>query len=152
MIFKYGPYWTDSVFVISNASFDEITLFYTIVTEFSTCAAHNLKRCGFENGDDCRHCLHAIITLSLKSPGWDRVAAFVPLTMCRKMEIAREWQGRPIAAATQHPMPDLAILPPPFLPSAIQQRKQKTIQASLLRILPAANPPPRPEILNKGRV
>ncbi len=46
--------------------------------------------------------------------GWDQVAAFVALTMRHKMEIARERQGRPIAAATQHPMPDLAIPPPVF--------------------------------------
>ncbi len=46
--------------------------------------------------------------------GWDQVATFVALTMRRKMEIAWERQGRPIAAATQHPMPDLAIPPPVF--------------------------------------
>ncbi len=45
--------------------------------------------------------------------GWDQVAAFVALTMRRKMETARERQGRPIATASQHPMPDLAI-PPVF--------------------------------------
>ncbi len=39
------------------------------------------------------------------------VAAFVTLIMRCKMEIAREWQGWPIATATQHPMPDLAIRP-----------------------------------------
>ncbi len=43
--------------------------------------------------------------------GWDQVAVFVALTMRRKMEIARERQGRPVAATTQHPMPDLAIPP-----------------------------------------
>ncbi len=41
--------------------------------------------------------------------GWDQMAVFVALTMRRKMEIAWEWQWRPIAAATQHPMLDLAI-------------------------------------------
>ncbi len=52
----------------------------------------------------------SLIPIMLKSAeGWDQVAAFVALIMCRKMEIAREQQGRPIAAATQHPMPDLAI-------------------------------------------
>ncbi len=50
--FEYGPYWIDSVCVISNARFDEITLFHPIVTKFSTCTAHNLGRCGFENGTD----------------------------------------------------------------------------------------------------
>ncbi len=35
----------------------------------------------------------------------------VTVAMRRKMEIAREWQRRPIVAATQQPMPDLAILP-----------------------------------------
>ncbi len=41
----------------------------------------------------------------------DQVTAFVALTMRRKMQIAQEWLGRPVAAATQHPLPDLAILP-----------------------------------------
>ncbi len=54
--------------------------------------------------------LDSLIRIMLKSAErWDHVAAFVALTMCRKMEIARERKGRPIAAATQHPMPDLAI-------------------------------------------
>ncbi len=44
---------------------------------------------------------------------WDQVAAFVALTMCRKMEIAWEQQKRPIATATQHSMPHLAIPHPP---------------------------------------
>ncbi len=52
----------------------------------------------------------SLIPIMLKSTeGWDQVAAFVALTMRRKMEIAREWQGRPIATATQQPMPDLTI-------------------------------------------
>ncbi len=86
----------------------------------------------------------SLIPIMLKSAeGWDQVAAFVAMTTRRKMEIAREC---PIAAATQHPMPDLAI-PPPFLLSATQQRKQRTIQAGLLWRHPAANLPPRPEIL-----
>ncbi len=34
--------------------------------------------------------------------------------MCRKIEKAREWQMRPIATATQHPMPNLALPPPIF--------------------------------------
>ncbi len=42
-----------------------------------------------------------------------QVAAFVALTVRRKMEIMPEQQGRPIAAATQHPMSDLTI-PPVF--------------------------------------
>ncbi len=89
----------------------------------------------------------SLVLIMLKSTErWDQVAAFVALTMCRKMEIAREWQGQPIAAATQHPMPDLAI-PPLFLPSATQQRKQKTIQAGPLRRHLAANLPSRLEIL-----
>ncbi len=88
----------------------------------------------------------SLVPIMLKSAeGWDQVAAFVALTMRRKMEIARERQGWPIAAATHHPMPYLAI--PPFLPSAIQQRKQKTIQAGPLRRHSAANLPSRPEIL-----
>ncbi len=40
--------------------------------------------------------------------------AFVALTKRRKMEIAWERQRRPIAAATKHPMPDLAIPLPMF--------------------------------------
>ncbi len=55
-----------------------------------------------------------LVPIMLKSTeGWDQVAAFVALTMRRKMEVAQEWQGRPIAAATQLSMPDLAI-PPVF--------------------------------------
>ncbi len=45
--------------------------------------------------------------------GWDQVATFVPLPMHRKMETAQERQRRPLTAASQHPMPDLAI-PPVF--------------------------------------
>ncbi len=64
----------------------------------------------------------SLVPVMLKSAeGWDQVAAFVTLTMRHKMEIAQERQGWPIAAATQHPMPDPAI--PPFLPLATQQRK-----------------------------
>ncbi len=45
--------------------------------------------------------LTSLVPIMLKSAeGWDQVAAFVALTMLRKMEIARERQGRPIAAAT----------------------------------------------------
>ncbi len=51
-----------------------------------------------------------LVPIMLKSiDGWEQVAAFVTLTMRRKMETAWEWQRRPIAAATQHPMLDLAI-------------------------------------------
>ncbi len=58
--------------------------------------------------------LDSLVPIMLKSAeGWDQVAAFVALTMRRKMEVARERQGRPIAAATQHPMPDLTM-PPVF--------------------------------------
>ncbi len=40
-----------------------------------------------------------MVPIMLKSAeGWDQVAAFVALTMRRKMEIGWEWQGRPIAA------------------------------------------------------
>ncbi len=56
----------------------------------------------------------SLVPIMLKSTeGWDQVAAFVALTMRHKMEIAREWQGLSIAAATQHPMLGLAI-PPVF--------------------------------------
>ncbi len=49
--------------------------------------------------------LDCLVPIMLKSAdGWDQVAAFVALTILRKMEIARERQRRPIAAATQHPM------------------------------------------------
>ncbi len=91
---------------------------------------------------------NSFVQIMLKSAeGWDQVAAFVALTMRYKMEIARDRQWRPIDAATQHSMPDLATPPPPFLPSATQQQKQKMIQASLLRRHLAANSPPRPGIL-----
>ncbi len=39
--------------------------------------------------------------------------------MHRKMEVALEWQRQPIAANTQHPMPDRVFLP--CLPLATQQ-------------------------------
>ncbi len=61
---EYGPYWIDSVCFICNASSDEITLFYPIVTKFNTCAAHNRRRRGFENGAYRMHSLHAPIALS----------------------------------------------------------------------------------------
>ncbi len=58
----------------------------------------------------------SLVPIMLKSAdGWDHVAAFVALTMRRKMEIAWECQRQPIAATTQHPMPDLAIPPPVFV-------------------------------------
>ncbi len=44
--------------------------------------------------------------------GWDQVVVFVALIMCYKMELVRERQRRPTAAATQHSMPDLANPPP----------------------------------------
>ncbi len=44
-----------------------------------------------------------------RAKGWDQVAAFVALTAHHKMELAREWQRRPVAVATYHPMPDLVI-------------------------------------------
>ncbi len=54
----------------------------------------------------------SLVQIMLKSTeGWDQVAAFVTLTMRHKMDIMRERQGWPIAATTQHPMPDLAIPP-----------------------------------------
>ncbi len=81
----------------------------------------------------------SLVLIMLKSAeGWDQVAAFVAVTMHRKMEIARE---RP---TTQHPMPDLAIHP---VFAISNPRKQKTIQAGPPRRHPAANLPSRPEIL-----
>ncbi len=41
------------------------------------------------------------------------MVAIVALTMCHKTELARKRQGRPIAAAIQHPMQDL-VIPPIF--------------------------------------
>ncbi len=56
----------------------------------------------------------SLVPIMLKNAeGWDQVAVFVALTMHRKMEVAWEQQGRPIAATTQRPMPHLAI-PPSF--------------------------------------
>ncbi len=78
--------------------------------------------------------LDSLVTIMLKSTaGWDQVAAFVALTIHRKIEIVRERQKRPIAAATQHLMPDLAI--PLCLLLATQQWKKKTIQVGLLQRL-----------------
>ncbi len=55
----------------------------------------------------------SLVPIMLKNAeGWDQVAAFITLTMRHKMEIAQEWQGWPIVAATQHPMRDL--IPPIF--------------------------------------
>ncbi len=52
----------------------------------------------------------SLVPIMLKTVnGWDQWAAFVSLTMRCKMEIAWEWQRRPIAAATQQPIPDLTI-------------------------------------------
>ncbi len=54
--------------------------------------------------------LDSLFPIMLKSADtWDQVAAFVTLTMCRKMEIVRERQRQPVAAATQHQLPALAI-------------------------------------------
>ncbi len=52
------------------------------------------------------------------------------------------------AYSRRHPAPNAGPRHPPhpFLPSANQQRKQKTIQAGPLRRHPAANSPSRPEI------
>ncbi len=97
----------------------------------------------------------SLVPIMLKSTGrWDQVAAFVSLTMRRKMEIAWELQRQPIAATTQHPIPDLAMPIPLCLPLATQQWKRKgTIQAGLTRRHPlVAKIPAKPRILNKGRV
>ncbi len=73
----------------------------------------------------------SLIPIMLKSAeGWDQVAAFVALTMRRKMEIVREWQRRPIATTNQHPMPDLATLPPHFCrqqPSNESRRRSRPV-------------------------
>ncbi len=74
----------------------------------------------------------SLVPIMLKSAdGWDQVAAFVALTMRRKMEIVQEWQRWPTAAAIQHPMLELTT-PLPGLPLATHQRK-KMIQAGLLQ-------------------
>ncbi len=52
---------------------------------------------------------YSLVPIMLRSAkGWDKVATFVTLTMRHKMELV---QGRPIATATQHLIPDLAIPP-----------------------------------------
>ncbi len=52
------------------------------------------------------------------------------------------------AHSRRHPAPNAGPRhPTPFLPSATQQWKQKTIQAGLLRRHPATNLSPWPEIL-----
>ncbi len=52
----------------------------------------------------------SLMPIMLKSADrWDQVAAFVALTMRRKMEVVWEQQRRPIATTTQHPLLDLAI-------------------------------------------
>ncbi len=75
------------------------------------------------------------------------MAAFVALTIRRKMEIARERQGRPIPAATQHPMLDLAIPPVLAVSNPATEAEDDPGQASPLRRHPAANLLSRPEIL-----
>ncbi len=58
------------------------------------------------------HTPDSLVPIMLKSAdGWYQMAALVTWTMHRKMEIVRKRQRRPLAAATQHPMPDLAIPP-----------------------------------------
>ncbi len=52
-----------------------------------------------------------------------------------------------VAHNRHHPAPNAGPRHPPFLPSATQQWKQKTIRAGLLRRHPAANLPLDPEIL-----
>ncbi len=55
----------------------------------------------------------SLVPIMLKSAdGWGQVAVFGALTMRRKMKKVQERPRRPIAATTQHPMPDLAIPPP----------------------------------------
>ncbi len=55
------------------------------------------------------------VSIMLKSADrWEQLAAFVALTMHRKMEIVREQQRRPIVIATQHLMPDLIFSPSVF--------------------------------------
>ncbi len=56
--------------------------------------------------------LDSLVPIMLKSAdGWDQVAAFVALTMRRKMVIARKWQRLPIATTTHYQMLDLANPP-----------------------------------------
>ncbi len=64
--------------------------------------------------------------------GWGQNAIFVALTMRCKIKIAWEWQRRPTAATTQHPMPDLITPPSLCLLLTIQQWKKK-IEAGLLQ-------------------
>ncbi len=56
--------------------------------------------------------LDSLVQIMLKSTdGWDQVATFAALTMLskiRKMEIGWERHKQPIAAATQHPIPDFS--------------------------------------------
>ncbi len=50
----------------------------------------------------------SLVRIMLKiTDRWDQVAAFVTLTMRHQMEIAQEWQLRPIAAITQYPINSL---------------------------------------------
>ncbi len=79
------------------------------------------------------HTLDSLVPIMLKSVDkWDLVAAFVTLTMRRKMEIAQERQRSPLAAVTQHPMPDFSKPSPSrCLLLATQQQKKKTMQAGL---------------------
>ncbi len=54
----------------------------------------------------------------------DQVVAFVALTMHSKIEIVREQQRRPIAAAIQHPMSNLAIPSVCYQQPSNRRRKQ----------------------------
>ncbi len=80
--------------------------------------------------------------------GWNQLAAFVTLTMHRKIEIAQERQRWLIAATTQHPMLDLTIPPTVFAisNSAMEEEEDDPGWSHSAKI------PPKPRILNKGRV
>ncbi len=95
----------------------------------------------------------SLVPITLKiADGWDQVTAFVTLTMRCKMEIMWERQRRPIATATQRPMPDLASTQPPPSRSPLttqQQKRKKTIQTGLTRRhLLAVKIPTKLRILN----
>ncbi len=59
--------------------------------------------------------------------GQDQVAAFVALTMHRKMELGQECPRRPKATTAQYLMPDLTI-PSSSLLLVTQQQNKKTIR------------------------
>ncbi len=79
----------------------------------------------------------SLATIMLRNiVGWDQMTAFVILKMHHNVELAWEWQRRPIATVTQHPMSDFVS---PFSMQFATQQWKKLIQAGQHQHLAANN-------------